>query len=486
MLSIIPLFAYLGSYPLFIWDESRYAASAYEMIHKGNPFIVTFDFKPDMWATKPPFAIWCQALSIKIFGLTEFAVRFPSAVAAVLTCIAIILFCGKLKRPFIGFYAALILMVSKGIIDWNHVCRSADLDAILLMWVTIYSLCFFLFCFLEKNKYLLWFFIALALSVLTKSVQAFIALPALFLFALYKRQVMRILKTKMTYWGLLIFVLLVATYYLGREIQNNGYLKAVWHEEIAGRYFNVSDNHKGPFLFYFNYLYDRYFSYFIWFLPFAIAINWCIPGRNENRVTKSLRQDLSIYCFGIALLYLLFISLGQTKLEWYAITALPFLAIFIGLALERIHFWLYNRLKIKFLPYVFLLGVFIVPYCKAVTAAYNLKSLNEGWYALYNNRFWIMKRIEYGYLPYRNLAVILWGVDEPDNNQDSYFYFYRLRQAGVNVTYRNVIEDVQIGDTLLVNTAKTMQVIDTKFSYSTLLSENEQRIVVIQDHKNPQ
>jgi hypothetical protein len=40
-----------------------------------------------------------------------------------------------------------------------------------------------------------------------------------------------------------------------------------------------------------------------------------------------------------------------------------------------------------------------------------------------------------------------------------------MREAGVNVIYRNVIDDVQIGDTLLVNSKNTMDVIDTKYGY---------------------
>ncbi|MDR1725539.1 MAG: glycosyltransferase family 39 protein, partial [Bacteroidales bacterium] len=464
--------------------ESRYAASAYEMTKLGNPFIVTFDFQPDMWATKPPLALWCQAISIKIFGLNEFAVRFPSAMAALFACLAIILFCGKLKRPFVGFYAALILIVSKGIIYYYHVCRSADYEAMLLLWVTVYSLCFFLYCKEKKNRYLLGFFIALSLSVLTKSVQAFIPLPSLFLYAMYKKSVKDILRNRTTYYGLLIFVLLVGTYYFGREIQNHGYLKAVWKEEIGGRYFNVIENHKEPFGFYWQYIYKNYFSYFIWALPVAIVINWCIKIKNENAVTKSLNKDLSIYTFGTAFLYTLIISCSQTKLEWYVIIALPFLALFIALALEKIHFWLKDKTKLKFLPYIFLIAIFFFPYKNAVIKSLSLNRMNHEYNAGYNNRFWIMKRIEMGYLPYGNIAVIINGADGWENRQDSYFYFYRMREAGVNVVYRNIIDDVQIGDTLLVNTQQTMDIIDTTFSYSTLLNEYDQKIVVIENKKN--
>jgi hypothetical protein len=60
-----------------------------------------------------------------------------------------------------------------------------------------------------------------------------------------------------------------------------------------------------------------------------------------------------------------------------------------------------------------------------------------------------------------------------------------MREAGVNVIYRNVIDDVQIGDTLLVNSKNTMDVIDTKYTYDVLLSEYDQRVVVIKAYKKP-
>ncbi|MDR1006731.1 MAG: glycosyltransferase family 39 protein [Bacteroidales bacterium] len=482
ILSIYPLFAYLGNYVLHIWDEGLYAASAAELTQTGNIFVRTFNFKPDMWVTKPPLGLWLQAISIEVFGLNEFAVRFPSAVAAVLTGIIIILFAGKLQRPFIGFYAALILILSKGIIGWYHVCRSGDYESLLLLFVTTYILCFYLYCYFKKNVYLLIFFIALTLAVLTKSVQALIPMPALFLYALYKKDVLRILKSRTFYWGILIFVLLVGTYYIGRELQNNGYLKAVWNEELGGRFNHTIDGHKHGFGFYFEKLYQYFSSYFIWILPVAIALNWFVKSKSDNKALSLLRKDLSIYTFGTAIVYLLIISCAKTKLEWYNIITLPLFAIFIGIALERIHFFIKERTN-KVLPFVFMIALFSYPALKAVNSVQELKNFDTNWDTKRVNRFYIMKRIANKELPYQNLKVILWGDKEWDNNYDSFFYFYIMREKGVNLTYRNLISDVQVGDTLLVNEPRTMAIIDSLFAYEVLLSEYDNRIISIQAKK---
>ena len=68
---------FLGGVHLFDWDEINFAESAREMIISGNYLNVQINFQP-FWE-KPPLFIWIQVLSMKIFGINEFAARFPNA-----------------------------------------------------------------------------------------------------------------------------------------------------------------------------------------------------------------------------------------------------------------------------------------------------------------------------------------------------------------------------------------------------------------------
>lgn len=74
---------FLGSVHLFDWDEINFAESAREMLVTGNFSRVQIDFHP-FWE-KPPLFFWMQALSMKLFGINEFAARFPNAVIGVFT-----------------------------------------------------------------------------------------------------------------------------------------------------------------------------------------------------------------------------------------------------------------------------------------------------------------------------------------------------------------------------------------------------------------
>lgn len=75
-------FTALGSFHLFDWDEVNFAESAREMLVTGEYLNVQIDFQP-FWE-KPPFFFWLQAISMKIFGVNEFAARFPNAVFGVI------------------------------------------------------------------------------------------------------------------------------------------------------------------------------------------------------------------------------------------------------------------------------------------------------------------------------------------------------------------------------------------------------------------
>src|SRR5688572_19043552 len=78
---------FLGKVHLFDWDEINFAESAREMLLTKDYFRVQINFKP-FWE-KPPLFIWLQVLSMKLFGITEFAARFPNAIVGIITLMSI-------------------------------------------------------------------------------------------------------------------------------------------------------------------------------------------------------------------------------------------------------------------------------------------------------------------------------------------------------------------------------------------------------------
>lgn len=80
-------FPFLGNVHLFDWDEINFAECAREMMVSGDYLRVQIDFKP-FWE-KPPLFIWLQVLSMKLFGINEYAARFPNAFVGVLTLLSL-------------------------------------------------------------------------------------------------------------------------------------------------------------------------------------------------------------------------------------------------------------------------------------------------------------------------------------------------------------------------------------------------------------
>ena len=72
------LMPFLGSVHLLDSDETKYAESAREMLVTGDYLTVQMDYEP--FSEKPPLFFWLQAISMKIFGINEFAARFPNII----------------------------------------------------------------------------------------------------------------------------------------------------------------------------------------------------------------------------------------------------------------------------------------------------------------------------------------------------------------------------------------------------------------------
>jgi len=76
---------FLGGVHLFDWDEINFAEAAREMLALKDYLRVYINYEP-FWE-KPPFFFWLQALSMKAFGVGEYAARFPNAVCGILTVV---------------------------------------------------------------------------------------------------------------------------------------------------------------------------------------------------------------------------------------------------------------------------------------------------------------------------------------------------------------------------------------------------------------
>lgn len=78
---------FLGSVRLFDWDEINFAECAREMIVRGDYLHMQIDYRP--FTEKPPLFVWCQAVSMHLFGINEFAARLPNAIVGIITLLVL-------------------------------------------------------------------------------------------------------------------------------------------------------------------------------------------------------------------------------------------------------------------------------------------------------------------------------------------------------------------------------------------------------------
>jgi 4-amino-4-deoxy-L-arabinose transferase-like glycosyltransferase len=96
---------FLGHVHLFDWDEINFAEAAREMLVTHNYSQVQIDFSP-FWE-KPPLFIWMQAISMALFGVNEFAARFPNAIIGIATIVTLFSIGKKLADEKMGLWWAL-------------------------------------------------------------------------------------------------------------------------------------------------------------------------------------------------------------------------------------------------------------------------------------------------------------------------------------------------------------------------------------------
>ena len=134
-LSTITLAAGFSRSPLWDEDEPRFAAVARAMIETGDWVVPTFN--GTLAVDKPVLMHWAMAASYLVFGVSEFAARLPSAIAAVLAALAILRAGSRWFDPTVGTVGALAFV---GCLLVGVESHAATPDAILVActtWTTV-------------------------------------------------------------------------------------------------------------------------------------------------------------------------------------------------------------------------------------------------------------------------------------------------------------------------------------------------------------
>lgn len=153
--------------PLQNDDASLYALAAKNAIlhHQWLAQFVT-PGDPSSFMDKPPLGIWLLAWLPNLIGINQLTIHIPNVLYYLLTLLLLFYFLNRLAGRQIAFASTLIASTSLCLVVYS---RSPKLDILLTLFVMIANYSFWLFICENKNKYLVWFTLALAAGFLTKS-----------------------------------------------------------------------------------------------------------------------------------------------------------------------------------------------------------------------------------------------------------------------------------------------------------------------------
>src|SRR5262245_4440810 len=159
------------------WANTYYAAAVQAGSTSWKAFFFgSLDAGNAITVDKPPAALWPMALSVRTFGLNSWAILVPEAVMGVLTVAVVYAAVRRRFSPAAGLIAGAVLALTP-VAALMFRFNNPDALLALLMALTVY----FVVRGLEdgRTKWLVWAGVVVGFAFLTKTLQAFLILPAL-------------------------------------------------------------------------------------------------------------------------------------------------------------------------------------------------------------------------------------------------------------------------------------------------------------------
>ncbi len=374
-IAAVMFFANLGGTHLWDIDEAIFSQAAKEMLERGDAVVPYFNGA--MFPDKPALMYWMMISAYKLFGPTEFAARFWSAIFGILSVLVTCRLGRLMFSPSVGFWSGLILAST---LNFNVIARAATPDSFLVFFSTLAVLVFVRSTAtaepeslapsesrwaLPTNFQRSWIsyaliYAAMGCGVLTKGPVGVVlptAVIGLFLLTMRAEPIER--SSDMTWRGTLINSLR----YAGRLFAPRHFLRTVWSMRpltalaavavIAapwyvwvgirtdgqwpkeffgvhnfGRFLNAMENHRGPIFYYVGALAVGFFPWSVLSVPMLVHL------KRQLNAAHSWRPGYILLGSWVAV-WVGFFSLSGTKLPSYVVPVYPALALATGCLVDH-------------------------------------------------------------------------------------------------------------------------------------------------------
>jgi 4-amino-4-deoxy-L-arabinose transferase-like glycosyltransferase len=315
-LIVLLLFAYvfffhgLGAYSLKEPDEGRYAEIPREMIELGDYLVPHLNYV--RYFEKPPLLYWAVSASYQVLGTDEWGFRFPNALAAFLTVLALYLGVRWWIGKEVALLSSIILISSFG---FFAMARIVTTDMLFTFWLFLCLLSFYGY-YKENRAYLIYLFYgSLGCATLTKGPVAVMLMGVTVLCFLITEKNLSFLKRLRWTGGILIYALITVPWFLAVSVREKEFFYFFFIDQHILRFLTAKHRRSGPLYYFVPVVFGGMFPW-SFFIPRAVVSLW---QRNEIR--------LFLIWSGVVFL---FFSLSGSKLPPYIVPIFPALSIVLG------------------------------------------------------------------------------------------------------------------------------------------------------------
>lgn len=318
-ITIYMSFFRLGSVTLFDVDEAVFAEATKEMVQSGN--YITPTYNGENRYDKPILFYWLMAASYKVFGINEFAARFPSAASGFILSLAIFFFLRQFNSEKMAFYGVISLAISIYFFAYSH---AAVTDMALTLFITL-SLFSFYLSLKKDRRYIYGLYIFSALAFLTKGLVGIVFPFGISIVYLLITEGLLGIKKAFSVKGTAFFLITSTPWYIAQlAINGQEFIQQFFIKHHFMRYTGVISGHKGP-------IYYFIFTLIIGMFPWVVFLPGGIKGAfKKNPRIQTYNSKLNLFAFIWFAFIFVFFSFSITKLPNYILPAIPAVSILIA------------------------------------------------------------------------------------------------------------------------------------------------------------
>lgn len=285
-LSGLLFFLGLGDMGLTDRDEGRNAEAGREMFESGDRLTPTFNY--ELRVAKPVLLYWLMDMSYRLFGVNEFAARFPSALFGVALIFLQYFFLAYARDQRIALFGALMLLLNTEILGLG---RMALTDSVLIFFTTASLYGFWLGLHGEGplRRWIWIFYIGMALATLTKGPVGFVVpLLAASLYLTWTRRWRDYWRNGLPLAGTLAFLVLALPWYAAMFMVHGEAYASGAKANTIGRFLSAMEGHHFTIFFYVPVL---LLGFFPWSGLLLVALYQMLKRWREARGTLPSRPS---------------------------------------------------------------------------------------------------------------------------------------------------------------------------------------------------